>query len=110
MSKPFWPATALNNVRLHFDLLSHRAVSRRSFGYRTISASWKPVTAVVSLLRHFALKPEALAELLMDSAPRRQQIEAFAEPDAIMSTGHVAPSVRAADIVLETMRRSRRGA
>jgi len=55
------------------------------------------------------LKPEALAELLMDSTPRRQQIAAFAELDAIMSTGHVAPSVRAADIVLETMRRSRRG-
>ena len=46
----------------------------------------------------------------MDSAPRRQQIEAFAELDAIMSTANVAPSVRAADIVLETMRRSRRGA
>src|ERR1700730_8820723 len=95
MSKPFWPATALNNVRLHFDLSNHHAVSRRSFGYRTISASSKPVTAVVSLLRHFVLKPEALAELLMDSAPRRQQIEVFAEFDAIMSTGHVDGQCRA---------------
>ncbi len=50
----------------------------------------------------------ALADMLTDSAPRRQQMEAFAGLDAIMSTGNVAPSVRAADIVLETMRRSRR--
>jgi lipid-A-disaccharide synthase len=50
----------------------------------------------------------ALADMLMDSAPRRQQVEAFAGLDAIMSTGNASPSVRAADIVLETMRRSRR--
>ena len=50
----------------------------------------------------------ALADMLTDSAPRRQQVEAFAGLDAIMSTGNVSPSVRAADIVLETMRRSRR--
>jgi lipid-A-disaccharide synthase len=50
----------------------------------------------------------ALADVLTDSALRRQQMEAFAGLDAIMSTGNVAPSVRAADIVLETMRRSRR--
>jgi lipid-A-disaccharide synthase len=50
----------------------------------------------------------ALAGVLSDSAPRRQQVDAFAGIDAIMSTGNVAPSVRAADIVLETMRRSRR--
>ena len=53
---------------------------------------------------------EALAQTLTDSAPRRQQVEAFAGLDAIMSTGNAPPSVRAADIVLETMRRSRRGA
>ena len=51
---------------------------------------------------------EALAQTLTDSAPRRQQVEAFAGLDAIMSTGNAPPSVRAADIVLETMRRSRR--
>jgi lipid-A-disaccharide synthase len=51
---------------------------------------------------------EALAELLTDSPLRRQQVEAFAGLDAIMSTGNAPPSVRAADIVLETMRRSRR--
>jgi lipid-A-disaccharide synthase len=51
---------------------------------------------------------EALAALLTDSPLRRQQVEAFAGLDAIMSTGAATPSVRAADIVLETMRRSRR--
>jgi lipid-A-disaccharide synthase len=50
----------------------------------------------------------ALADVLTDSAARRRQIEAFAKLDAIMSTGNASPSVRAADIVLETMRRSRR--
>jgi lipid-A-disaccharide synthase len=50
----------------------------------------------------------ALAELLADSALRRQQLAAFAELDAIMSTGNVSPSVRAADIVLATMRKARR--
>jgi lipid-A-disaccharide synthase len=50
----------------------------------------------------------ALADMLTDSAPRRQQVEAFAGLDAIMSAGNASPSVRAADIVLETMRRSRR--
>jgi lipid-A-disaccharide synthase len=52
----------------------------------------------------------ALADMLTDSVPRRQQVEAFAGLDAIMSTGNASPSVRAADIVLETMRRSRRAA
>jgi lipid-A-disaccharide synthase len=50
----------------------------------------------------------ALAELLADSTLRRQQLAAFTELDAIMSTGNVSPSVRAADIVLATMRKSRR--
>jgi lipid-A-disaccharide synthase len=49
----------------------------------------------------------ALAELLADSALRRRQLEAFATLDAIMSTGNVSPSVRAADIVLATMRKAR---
>jgi lipid-A-disaccharide synthase len=56
--------------------------------------------------------PENLArdlrELLTDSSPRRRQLEAFSRIDAIMSTGGLSPSVRAADIVLATMRRSRR--
>jgi lipid-A-disaccharide synthase len=51
---------------------------------------------------------QALSELLSDSAMRRAQLEAFATLDAIMSTGNASPSVRAADIVLATMRKSRR--
>jgi len=50
----------------------------------------------------------ALAELLADSALRRRQLEAFATLDTIMSTGSVSPSVRAADIVLATMRKARK--
>jgi lipid-A-disaccharide synthase len=50
----------------------------------------------------------ALREILTDSALRRRQIEAFAKIDAIMSTGDQPPSVRAADIVLATLRKSRR--
>jgi lipid-A-disaccharide synthase len=50
----------------------------------------------------------ALTELLADSALRRGQLAAFAGLDAIMSTGNVSPSVRAADIVLTTMRKARR--
>ncbi|MGY3615497.1 lipid-A-disaccharide synthase [Bradyrhizobium sp. USDA 10063] len=46
----------------------------------------------------------ALGEVLADSALRRSQIEAFATLDAIMSTGDQPPSVRAADIVMATMR------
>ena len=51
---------------------------------------------------------QPLAEILTDSPPRRRQSEAFARLDAIMSTGDQSPSVRAADIVLATMRKSRR--
>ena len=51
----------------------------------------------------------ALSELLSDSAMRRSQCEAFATLDAIMSSGHASPSVRAADIVLATMRKGWRG-
>jgi len=50
---------------------------------------------------------QALAEMLADSTARQRQIEAFAELDAIMSTGNQPPSVRAADIVLATMRKGR---
>jgi len=50
---------------------------------------------------------QALAEMLADSAARQRQIEAFAELDTIMSTGNQPPSVRAADIVLATMRKGR---
>jgi len=52
---------------------------------------------------------QALAEMLADSAARQRQIEAFAELDTIMSTGNQPPSVRAADIVLATMRKGRSG-
>jgi lipid-A-disaccharide synthase len=49
----------------------------------------------------------ALAEVLSDSPMRRRQIEAFARIDGIMSTGSQPPSVRAADIVLAMLRKSR---
>jgi lipid-A-disaccharide synthase len=56
--------------------------------------------------------PENLARslraLLIDSALRRRQLEAFSRLDTIMSTGKVSPSVRAADIVLATIRKGRR--
>ena len=51
----------------------------------------------------------ALGEVLSDSPLRRQQVEAFVTLDAKMSTGNASPSVRAADIVLATMRKGRRG-
>jgi lipid-A-disaccharide synthase len=50
---------------------------------------------------------QALREVLGDSALRRNQIEAFAKIDQIMSTGNQPPSARAADIVLQTMRKAR---
>ena len=50
----------------------------------------------------------ALHEVLGDTPMRRRQVEAFAGIDKIMSTGNQPPSVRAADIVLATMRKSRR--
>jgi lipid-A-disaccharide synthase len=49
----------------------------------------------------------ALREILTDSPLRRRQLEAFAKLDAIMSTGNQPPSVRAADIVLATLRKAR---
>jgi lipid-A-disaccharide synthase len=51
---------------------------------------------------------QSLREVLDDSPLRRRQVEAFARLDSIMSTAGQPPGVRAADIVLATMRRSRR--
>ncbi|WP_298257393.1 lipid-A-disaccharide synthase [Bradyrhizobium sp.] len=50
----------------------------------------------------------ALGEVLSDSPMRRRQLEAFARIDGIMSTGNQPPSVRAADIVLAMLRKSRK--
>jgi lipid-A-disaccharide synthase len=50
----------------------------------------------------------ALREVLNESPLRRRQLDAFAKIEAIMSTGNQSPSVRAADIVLATLRKSRR--
>jgi len=50
----------------------------------------------------------AVREVLDDTPMRRRQLEAFARIDGIMSTGNQPPSVRAADIVLATMRKSKR--
>ncbi len=49
----------------------------------------------------------ALRDVLSDSPMRRKQLEAFARIDSIMSTGNQPPSVRAAEIVLATMRKAR---
>jgi lipid-A-disaccharide synthase len=46
----------------------------------------------------------ALRDVLSDTPLRRRQVEAFARLDTIMSTGQKSPSVRAADIVLATLR------
>jgi lipid-A-disaccharide synthase len=48
-----------------------------------------------------------LREILSDSPLRRQQLGAFSKIDAIMSTSNQPPSVRAADIVLATLRKAR---
>jgi lipid-A-disaccharide synthase len=50
----------------------------------------------------------SLREILSDSPLRRRQLEAFAGIDDIMSTGSQPPSVRAADIVLSMLRKSRK--
>jgi lipid-A-disaccharide synthase len=49
----------------------------------------------------------ALREILSDTPLRRRQTEAFARIDKIMSTGNQSPGVRAAEIVLATLRNSR---
>jgi len=46
----------------------------------------------------------ALRDVLADSPLRRRQQDAFARIDAIMSTGDLAPSARAADTVLGVLR------
>lgn len=51
----------------------------------------------------------ALIEILADSGQRRRQLAAFAKLDDIMSTGNQPPGVRAADIVLGMLRKSRTG-
>ena len=57
-----------------------------------------------------ACTPEALARalapLLADTPARRRQTDAFARLDAIMRIGSARPSERAAEVVLEVMRRS----
>ncbi|MGJ5023941.1 lipid-A-disaccharide synthase [Bradyrhizobium oligotrophicum] len=50
-----------------------------------------------------------LADLLSNGPIRARQVEAFNRLDAIMSTGASSPSMRAADIVLETMRGGQAG-
>jgi lipid-A-disaccharide synthase len=50
----------------------------------------------------------ALREVMTDTPARQRQVEAFARIDGIMTTGSKSASVRAADIVLATMRKSRR--
>ena len=49
----------------------------------------------------------ALRDVLEDTPQRRRQLEAFSRLDAIMATGSAPPSVRAADIVLATLREAR---
>jgi lipid-A-disaccharide synthase len=48
----------------------------------------------------------AVAEVLRDGVERRRQIEAFAGLDERMAVGDIAPSARAADIVIAEMRQS----
>jgi len=50
----------------------------------------------------------ALADLHAETPARTRQVEAFNRLDGIMSTGAASPSVRAADVVLATMRQGRR--
>jgi lipid-A-disaccharide synthase len=47
----------------------------------------------------------ALRDVLGDTPLRQRQVDAFARIDAIMATGQKSPSVRAADIVLATLRK-----
>ncbi len=49
----------------------------------------------------------ALLPLLSDTPARRRQVEAFGRLDAIMAIGSMAPSAKAAGIVLEVARRGR---
>ena len=45
----------------------------------------------------------ALREVLTDTPLRRRQLEAFAKLDAIMTTGDVSPSAKAAEVVVEML-------
>jgi lipid-A-disaccharide synthase len=47
----------------------------------------------------------ALHDLMLEGEARQRQLDAFARLDRIMSTGKRTPSQRAADAVIETMRR-----
>jgi lipid-A-disaccharide synthase len=64
---------------------------------------------VPELLQH-QCTPDKLADamlpLLADTAQRRRQLEAFSRLDAIMEIGSRSPAARAADIVLQVLRRS----
>jgi lipid-A-disaccharide synthase len=51
---------------------------------------------------------EALTPLLSDTPARRRQVEAFSRLDAIMGVGGDAPSTKAADVVLDFVRKGRR--
>lgn len=53
---------------------------------------------------------DALAPLVLDTAARRCQIEAFGRLDTIMAIGAASPSSQAAAIVFDAARRGRRGA
>jgi lipid-A-disaccharide synthase len=50
---------------------------------------------------------DALLPLLSDTPARQRQVEAFGRLDAIMTIGSMAPSAKAAGIVLEVARRGR---
>jgi lipid-A-disaccharide synthase len=51
---------------------------------------------------------EALAPLLDDSPARRRQIEAFSRLDTVMEIGFTAPAARAAEVVLQVIKRARK--
>jgi lipid-A-disaccharide synthase len=50
----------------------------------------------------------ALREVLLDTPMRQRQLKAFATIDDVMSTANRSPSVRAAEIVLSMLRKSRK--
>ena len=50
----------------------------------------------------------ALRDVLSDTPMRQRQLKAFAGIDDVMATGNKSPSVRAADVALSILRRSRK--
>jgi len=50
----------------------------------------------------------ALREVLSDTPMRQRQLKAFAGIDEIMASGQQSPSVRAAEVVLSTLRKSKK--